>query len=403
MHKVKGVGADSADGRDPIRGSINKKEKKMKMRQIVKWGLCAVSVALSIMGLCFAWRCPLDCVFGEDSGVFLFKRQLLWNAVGIAACIGAAVVPWRRWIKFAPLGMLAWLVLAGWAIGFSPVRHGTHRWADLGFISVNVHLVLVLAWALFTAWLCSKKCVKPWMVFAFIGVLLVAAGVNVLGNANRLARIGAFFGASDGNAHYAYMQLQMKAAYAAADWFGDADRSLLYLPVAYAVAMPSASALLFCKCFTIAVAALFAVFGGLLTYLWFLIGNPSKRMFVLFWGGAVAFSAMYSFCQSVGLVPVLGLSPALAGCGGALAMTYWVGFGILLSILSDKDEGVATNMSHFHAIASGGAWFGLFILFMLGIAVASNSNQKFYATVPRAEVFGDIGICGESHCIGELE
>ena len=134
----------------------------------LKWGLCSVAVVLAVMGLCFAWRCPLDCVYGEDSGIFLFKRQLLWNVLGVAACAGAAFVPWRKWLKLAPWGMVAWLALSVVAM-FSPMRHGSHRWADFGIVCINVDLVLVFAWALFSAWLCSKRYIRPWMIFAFIG------------------------------------------------------------------------------------------------------------------------------------------------------------------------------------------------------------------------------------------
>ena len=132
----------------------------MKNKIKLKWALCAVTAALAVMGLCFAWRCPLDCVYGENSGVFLFKKQLLWNIIGIAACIGAAMVPWRRWLKLAPWGMVAWLVLSVIAM-LSPTRHGAHCWADFGIVGINVNLVLVFAWAPFTAWLCSKKYVSP--------------------------------------------------------------------------------------------------------------------------------------------------------------------------------------------------------------------------------------------------
>ena len=62
---------------------------KMEIKNKIKWGLCAVAAALAAMGLCFAWRCPLDCVYGVDSGIFLFKRQLLWNVLGVAACAAA--------------------------------------------------------------------------------------------------------------------------------------------------------------------------------------------------------------------------------------------------------------------------------------------------------------------------
>ena len=267
--------------------------------RVIKWMLLSIAGLLAAMGLLFTWKCPVDCIFGVDSGVFFFKKQLLWNVIGIAACIGAALVPWRKWLKCAPWGLLAWFALAVWALGFSPARHGSHRWADFGVVCVNVRVALIAVSALFAAWLCSKKCIKPWMVFAAIGVFLVFAAFQVLGNANRLARLAVFFGGQDWNVHK-YVQYQMKAAYAAANWFGDADRSLRHLPVAYANAMPSAAALLFGKCFTLAVAALYAALGGIFALLWLAFKDPAKRMFVFFWGGAMVAAALYSICQSVG-------------------------------------------------------------------------------------------------------
>ena len=364
---------------------------KMEIKNKIKWGLCAVAAALAVMGLCFAWRCPLDCVYGVDSGIFLFKRQLLWNVLGIAACAGAAFVPWRRWLKLAPWGMVAWLALSVVAM-FSPMRHGSHRWADFGIVCINVDLVLVFAWALFSAWLCSKRYIRPWMIFAFIGGLLIAwFYLYILGNANRLSRLVAFFRSEGINSMYAYMQMQMKAAYAAAHWFGDADRSLRYLPVAYADAMPSAAALLFGKWFTLAVAALFAAFGALLTWLWFVIKDPSTRMFILFWGGSMVAAAMFSFFQSVGFVPVVRFAPALAGCGGALALVFWTGLGVVCSLLSDKED-AACGISRGKTATVGGFWVLSFALFAFGVTGVSNSGLKFFAPLPKASRFGEFGV-----------
>ena len=54
-------------------------EEKMKMnKNMIKWGLCGIAGLLAVMGLFFIWKCPLDCIYGENSGVFLFKKQLLW-------------------------------------------------------------------------------------------------------------------------------------------------------------------------------------------------------------------------------------------------------------------------------------------------------------------------------------
>ena len=368
---------------------VNVREWSKMNKNIIKWGLCAIAGILAVMGLFFTWKCPIDCVYGVDSGVFFFKKQILWNAIGIAVCIGAAFVSWRRWLKLAPWGVLMWFALLIWAVGFSPVRHGTQRWADFGFVCVNVHLVFVLAWALFTAWLCSKKYVKPWMIFAFVGILLVLALVHVLGNANRVARLAAFFGES-GSGFHKYAQDQMKAAYAAAQWFGDADRSLRYLPVAYAIAMPSAVALLFGKWFTLVAAALFAAFGVILLWLWFACGNPSKRMFILFWGGVMVATAMYSFYQSVGFVPVLGFSPALVGYGGALAVIFWGGLGILFSLLSDTSDDIKASRKT--TIAVSGAGCSILILLLLGMLVQSGFGLKFYTPLVKTSHLGEFGI-----------
>ena len=356
--------------------------------RIIKWMLLSIAGLLAVMGLFFTWTCPIDCVYGVDSGVFFFKKQLLWNVIGIAACAGAALIPWRKWLKFAPWGMLAWIALTVWAVGFSSARHGSYRWADFGAVCVNTHLMLVLAWALFTAWLCSKKCVKPWMIFAFVGILLVVALVHVLGNANRVARLAAFFG-ENGSGFHKYAQDQMKAAYAAAHWFGDADRSLRCLPVAYADAMPSAAALLFGKWFTLVAAALFAAFGVILSWLWFACGNPSKRMFILFWGGAMVAAALYSICQSVGALPVLGLAPALAGYGGALCVIFWAGLGILFSLLSDAQE--YEKVSRKKKIALCGAGCALIMFLILGMAVQEASGLKFHAPLVKTGHLGEFG------------
>ena len=355
----------------------------------LKWGLCSVAVVLTAMGLSFAWKCPLDCVFGVDSGVFLFKSQLIWSAIGVGACFGASLIPWNRWLKLAPWGLVSWVVLAV-AAQFSPPVDGAHKWVKIGCLAININCVFVVAWALFAAWLCSKKHIRPWMIFAFIvGLLLAYVYLHVLGNATRLARICAFFGCGEGNAHFNYMQDQMKAAYATAKWIGDADRSLRYLPRAFSDSMPSASALLFGKWFPLAVAMLFAMFGGFLSRVWLGVKCSSKRMFMLFWGGAMLFFAMYSLGQSVGLLPVHGFTPPLAGCGGALAVTFWLGLGIVFSALSDGNEEIEVpSMKKF---AATGAWIVFFAVFAFGVANASAFKMEFRTPPFDQCVLGEFG------------
>jgi hypothetical protein len=47
----------------------------MKSEMIIKWGLCGAATVLAVVGQCFTWKCPLDCVYGVDSGVFFFKSS----------------------------------------------------------------------------------------------------------------------------------------------------------------------------------------------------------------------------------------------------------------------------------------------------------------------------------------
>ncbi|MBR4937993.1 MAG: hypothetical protein IKZ22_03885, partial [Kiritimatiellae bacterium] len=175
------------------------------------------------------------------------------------------------------------------------------------------------------------------------------------------------------------------------------DRSLRDLPVAYANAMPSAAALLFGKWFTLVVAALYAALGGILAWLWLAFKNPSKRMFILFWGGAMVGSSLYSIFQSVGAVPVLGLAPALAGYGGALCVIFWVGLGVLLSLLSDAEE--YGMVSRNKTIAVCGAGCALIIFLILRMAIQGASGLKFHAPLVRTEHLGEFGIAAKRGAI----
>lgn len=357
--------------------------------RIIKWFLVGIAGILSVMGLCFAMKCSMENIYGIGNEMYLFKKQLLSNIIGITMCIASAMIPWRKWLKLAPWGMILWGALAVLSFGFMLPHHGSYRWFNIGPVAININLVFVLVWALFTAWLCTKKSVKPWMIFAFIGIAFVFYGVLVFGNANRMARIVAALG-NENLLFNGVNQEQMKAAYAAANWFGDADRSLRYLYMPHADAMPSAAALLFGKWFTLAAASLYAMLGCILTFLWVSFKNPSKKMFVLFWGGAMVGTALYSFAQSIGILPASGCTPALLGYGGSLAMTFWIGLGILLSILADNEECENVSRRKIIGICSTGGAFVICIL--LGMLIQECSGRKFHVPYVDQSRFGEFGI-----------
>ena len=141
----------------------------MDNKTMLKWGVLAVSVALAAMGCWFCRSCPMDWLYGPGQR-FVFQRQVLWNAMGLALFAIAAAVRWRWWRKSAPWLLVAWALLAFYAVTFGYAVKGSHRWVDLGFLRINVRTLFILVSALSAAWLCSKKYIRPWMIIAVVGV-----------------------------------------------------------------------------------------------------------------------------------------------------------------------------------------------------------------------------------------
>ena len=104
-------------------------------------------------------------------------------------------------------------------------------------------------------------------------------------------------------------------------------------------------------------------------------------------------SAMYSLLQSVGAVPVLGVSPALVGYGGALAVTFWCGLGVLLSLLSDTEECV--TVSRRKTVVVCGFFGAVAVFFLLGMAVSGGAGLKYHAPIVRTGHLGEFGIAAK--------
>lgn len=101
-------------------------------------------------------------------------------------------------------------------------------------------------------------------------------------------------------------------------------------------------------------------------------------------------AAVYSFFQSVGLVPVLGLMPPLAAYGGSFTLVFWLGLGVVFSILSDEDD--AVELPCRNAIVAASVWAAFFAFFALGVAVVSNFDGKFLSPFPKLGETGEFGI-----------
>ena len=359
----------------------------MKSKLMTRIGLLAVSIVLAAMGCWFCWNCPMESVYGSGQHV-LFQRQVLWNALGIVLFAGASLMRWNWWQKAAPWLMLGWIALAVWGVAFGHPIHGSYRWVDLGVFKVNVRTLLVLVLALFAAWLCAKKRVKPWMVFLSFGLLGCVFGGLLLCNTNRLARFVAWLSMAESSPSV-YASYQMKAAFHASQWFGGSGLSLHYLPCRTNDAMASASAILFGRWFPLAVCALFGALGMLLTSVWKRVGDSSRRMFLLFWGVGLLFPAFYSLFQCVGLLPVCGFSLTLVGYGGTGVLVFWIGLGIVFSLLREEDE---ASGSRKFGMAVGAFWCAVFALYACGICRIAQYRFHFSEPPPNTSDLGEFGI-----------
>ena len=315
--------------------------------------LLSATVLLAAMGCLFCWHCPSRIYPPESHG--LFWRQLAWNGVGLAVFAGAWFAGWRRLLKAAPWLMAAWLVAIAAAQFSHPVR-GVHKWLSFGTLRVNVAMCFMPVFALFVAWLRDRKRLRPWMWWAALSMAAVWAVWHVAGDVGRMERLAAFFNPDNWMQDRAYMSRQLLAAFGASHWFGDAGRSLGFLPCPESDGMMSASALMFGKWFPSALVGLFAGLGASLTLLWKGTGDAAKRMFALLFGLWLIAPAAYCFLHSLALLPVAGMSPALAGYGGTAVVMAWFGIGVVAAILRDGLSEHSSDIRTFPAWRVCAAW-----------------------------------------------
>ena len=317
---------------------------KMKKCNALVFGLVAAVAALAAMGCWFCWHCPSRIY--PPGAHDLFWRQLAWNGVGLAVFAAAWLMGWKRFLKAAPWLMAAWIVAIAAAQLSRPVN-GAHKWLSLGSLRVNVATCFMPVFALFWAWLSDRKWLRPWMVWAVVSIAALWAVFHVAGDSGRLERLSAFFNPGNWMQDRAYMSRQLMAAMNVSNWFGGADRSLGLLPCPESDGMMSASALIFGKWFPSALVGLFAVFGASLNLLWKCTSDEAKRRFALLFGLWLITPAAYCFLHSLALLPVAGMSPALAGYGGTAVVMAWLGVGVLAAMtrggLSERSSDIRTG------------------------------------------------------------
>lgn len=366
----------------------------MKSRnKLIASFLLVALLLLAAMGCCFCWHCPSRLYAPESHG--LFWRQLIWNGIGLTAFCAAWLAGWKRLLKVAPWLMLVWL-LACVAAQFGYPVNGSHRWLRLGYVDINVRTLFLPVFALFVAWLHDRKWLRTWMEWAAIAVALVALVGFVATNESLIERLKAYVDPGRWMMDRAYMARQLQLAFDEARWFGDAGRSLGFLPCAENDGMMSASALMFGKWFPVAVVALFSFICALLTLVICGTDDKAKRRYALMFGLWLVFPAAYCFLHSLALMPVVGMSPALASYGGTAVLTAWFGVGVLAAMLSGEDVGTEGLRTARRVCV---IWCGSVVLSVVAVVIAPgretwvpHSHLKFAEPRPSDMEFGEFGL-----------
>lgn len=296
----------------------------------------SAALLLAALGCWFLWRFPMEWMWGENQHC-LFERQLTWNAIGIVFFAGAWALGWKRWLKAAPWLVVVWIGLLFMALMGRPIN-GAYRWVDIGPIRFNVQTLLWPIGALFAGWLCSHRRIKPWMVYTLIGCFFAFFISKIFGNANRVARLASFLGGADSSEARMYMQIQMRMAVEAAEWIGNAGRSLRYLPNPHTDSVVAGASLVLGKWAVACAVALMGVIASCLSCVRRQTTDPARRMYVLAFGFVLLLSAGWNYLQCLLLVPAFGCSFSWFGYGGTEALCAWLGLGIAAAAACGHDE-----------------------------------------------------------------
>ncbi len=336
---------------------------------------------------------------------FFIRRQACYLAVGLVVAALAAAVDYRWWRDHMALTWLlvaVVLVLLVGVFGFKAVN-GSHRWLSVGPLRLQPSefakfavVILLAAWldrlgwkvelfwkgafwpAAFVAILAAPVIAEPdfgaFMVVSLSGALVMfVAGVRILhilpfaacglalfaakvaANANRMARLAAFFGISlDGTGtatvsdaaaeRAAYQANQALAAIGNSRvWgagLGESMQKYLYLPEAHTDFVFAVGAEELGIVFSVGVVLLFCAFFALSVYIARRASDRFGRLLVVGLAFIVFFQAMFNVGVVCKALPTKGMALPFFSYGGTnlLATFFCVGTILSVGIRSCRDR-----------------------------------------------------------------
>jgi len=326
---------------------------------------------------------------------FFMKRQFAYLGAGIVVAVCAAMFDYRRWRDNAWLAWLMYVVVIALLLavfGFKAIN-GSHRWISVGPLRLQPSefaklaiVILVSVWLDRLGWkveLFVKGALWPAVLigvislpilfepdygsvmvvgcvgflmmlvagtrlahmapFALMGVAVVA--YRVLTNANRMARMAAFFGIKldvgaevlDAAAERAAYQANMALAAIGNGgiWgvgLGESMQKQLYLPEAHTDFVFAVGAEELGLPFSVGVLLLFAAFFALSIYIARKAGDRFGRFLVIGMAFIIFFQAMFNLGVVCKALPTKGMALPFFSYGGTNLLSAFFAVGTILSV-----------------------------------------------------------------------
>ena len=309
-----------------------------------KLALCLIlgsAAVLAVMGLAFCWMCPAGVGMRAGSPHWMVVGNLLGLALGgLAVAFG-----WRRWLKVAPIVVVAWIGLVVYA-ATQPLVNGCVGWIRFGPVAFSVWEALPLVVGLSAAWISWKFNFRPFVTMLILSLPFVASfGTGIVANESRLQRVKAFFAESAESVPMdamdlprRYLQDQSVSVVRGAKWFGKTELAPNILPCAATAAMPAKAAATFGKWYLALLCGLFGLMGAGLAMAWASVCDSARRSLVLAQGLMIVGTMVVSFLGCLGVTPILMCGIPWASFGGSLAAFSWLALGVLESAMLDKNS-----------------------------------------------------------------
>ena len=331
----------------------------------------------------------------HNDAYFFIKRQAMYLGVGIVLAVGVALFDYRHWRDQAFLTWLFFAVVMGLlaAVFLFPAINGSHRWITVGPLRLQpselaklLTVILVATWLDKSSWkvdcfmrgafwpaaivgvVALPVLLEPdfgsVMVIGSVGFLLMfVAGtrilhmvpffalglgvvvVKVMSNANRMARMAAFFGVKmnigaevqdEAAKRAAYQVEQALAAIGNSDiWgvgLGESMQKHFYLPEAHTDFVFAVGAEELGIVFSLAVVILFCAFFALSVYIARKATDRFGRFLVIGMAFIIFFQAMFNVGVVCKALPTKGMALPFFSYGGTNLLSAFFAVGTILSV-----------------------------------------------------------------------